>query len=285
MNHFKKHKFKYFSLVLLFGYLILCPSCITMRTKPGKVANYFEKEKVSFLDTTVVFGGDMLHYIQTGKKGNPILLFVHGSPGSWNNFEKYLSDSLLLKKFCMIAIDRPGFGYSDFRKSKNLFEQTAILKQFVNSLPKNVSIFSVGHSYGGPLITNLAIELPSRFSSIVLLAGAVDPKAETPEKWRKIFKAKPLRYIIPGALQPANDELWWLKKDLYVMQENLKKITTNVIVIHGTDDDLVPYSNVAFVEREFVNAKLIEVITIKNANHFIPWEHFETIRKKLLELK
>lgn len=285
MKHLRRHKLKYLSLLLLLSYVLLCPSCITMRNKPSETAYYFKTEKVSFLDTTVVFGKNKLHYIQTGKEGNPILLFVHGSPGSWNNFEKYLSDSLLLKKYCMIAVDRPGFGYSDFRKSKNLFEQTAILKQFVESLPKNISIFSVGHSYGGPIITNLAIELPKRFSSIVLLAGAVDPKAETPEKWRKIFIAKPFRYIVPGALQPANDELWWLKKDLYVMQKNLTKITTNVVVIHGTEDELVPYSNVAFVEREFVNAKSIEVLTIKNANHFIPWEYFETIRTKLLELK
>jgi pimeloyl-ACP methyl ester carboxylesterase len=256
-----------------------------MRTKPSKTIEYFNSKKVSFLDTTIVIGKNKLHYIQTGKKGNPILLFVHGSPGSWDNFEKYLSDSLLLKKYYMIAVDRPGFGYSDFRKSKDLFAQTAILKQFVKTLPNNLPIYSVGHSYGGPIVTNLAIEMPNRFTAIVLLAGAVDPKAETPEKWRKLFVAKPLRYIVPGALQTANDELWWLKQDLYVMQKNLNKLTTNVLVIHGTKDNLVPYSNVAFVEREFINAKTIEVVTIKNANHFIPWEHFETIRQKLLDLK
>jgi pimeloyl-ACP methyl ester carboxylesterase len=256
-----------------------------MRTKPSKTAAYFKTAKVSFLDTTVAFGENKLHYIQTGKKGNPILLFVHGSPGSWDNFEKYLSDSLLLKKFCMIAVDRPGFGYSDFRQSKNLFEQTDILKQFVSSLPTNRPIYAVGHSYGGPIITNLAIVLPKAFKEIIILAGAVDPKAETPEKWRKYFVAKPLRYIVPGALQPANDELWWLKDDLYVMQKNINKITAKVLVFHGTKDDLVPYSNVAFIEREFVNAKAIEVVSIKNANHFIPWEHFEEIRDKLLELE
>lgn len=285
MKHLRSHKLKYLSLILLLSYLVLCPSCITMRTKPSKTIEYFNSKKVSFLDTTIVIGKNKLHYIQTGKKGNPILLFVHGSPGSWDNFEKYLSDSLLLKKYYMIAVDRPGFGYSDFRKSKDLFAQTAILKQFVKTLPNNLPIYSVGHSYGGPIVTNLAIEMPNRFTAIVLLAGAVDPKAETPEKWRKLFVAKPLRYIVPGALQTANDELWWLKQDLYVMQKNLNKLTTNVLVIHGTKDNLVPYSNVAFVEREFINAKTIEVVTIKNANHFIPWEHFETIRQKLLDLK
>ena len=69
------------------------------------------------------------------------------------------------------------------------------------------------------------------------------------------------------------------------MKPTLKNIVTNVVVIHGTKDPLVPFSNVAFIKRTFVNAKSMEIIPIENANHFIPWEHFETIRNVLLDLK
>ena len=113
----------------------------------------------------------------------------------------------------------------------------------------------------------------------------MDPNAEKPEKWRSIIKTKPLRYIIPGALRPANDELWWLKEDLFLLKPNLKNITSKVTIIHGTKDPLVPFSNVAFMRREYINVKSLEIIPIENANHFIPWEHFKEIRDVLYKLE
>jgi pimeloyl-ACP methyl ester carboxylesterase len=54
---------------------------------------------------------DKIHYIETGN-AQAQLCFIHGSPGSWNAF-KY-SGHFIAEKYRMIAIDRPGFGYSDF---------------------------------------------------------------------------------------------------------------------------------------------------------------------------
>lgn len=258
---------------------------MTMRITTSKTKVFFDEAKISYIDSTIIIGKNKLHYIETGEKTNPTLFFVHGSPGSWDAYKDYLKDTLLLKKYRMIAIDRPGFGYSNFGKAENLFEQSSVIEQFVEKIKNGKNIYLVGHSYGGPIIVKMAVDKPNTFKGIVILAGSIDPDAETPEKWRKIFKAKPIRYIVPGALRPANDELIWLKEDLKIMKPTLYKITANVVVIHGTQDPLVPYSNVAFIEKEFVNAKSMEVISIKNANHFIPWEHFETIRNKLLNLK
>jgi pimeloyl-ACP methyl ester carboxylesterase len=77
--------------------------------------------------------------------------------------------------------------------------------------------------------------------------------------------------------------LWWLKKDLVAIKPLLKNITCAVTIIHGTKDRLVPYANMAFMQKELVNAK-IDTLSIKNADHFIPWSHYEIIRKALLEI-
>ena len=95
---------------------------------------------------------------------------------------------------------------------------------------------------------------------------------------------KPFRYIVPGALRPSNDELWWLKEDLVEMKPTLNNIKSKVLIIHGTKDPLVPYSNMNFMLKEFTNAKTMDTISIKGANHFIPWEHYKTIRNALLDL-
>lgn len=282
----KKSRFpiKYFVLAILLAYIIMCQSCMTMRMTPIETRKYFSDSKVAFESNSLSIGKHHLHYVQTGNRNNPTLFFVHGSPGSWDAFKKYLTDSLLLSKYRMIAVDRPGFGYSDFGDAEDLATQSGLLQQLVAQTDNGKPVTLVGHSLGGPIIVKMATEKPQRFKHLVVLAGAVDPDAETPEIWRSILMKKPIRYLIPGAMRQSNDELWWLKGDLAVMQPQLKNITSAVTIIHGTKDPLVPFTNVAFMQSAFVNAKMIDVVAIDNANHFIPWEHFDLIRDVLYKL-
>lgn len=279
-----RFKKRYLFAGLFVAYIIICQSCMTMRSSASETASYFGKSKVAFVDKTLTVYNHPIHYIQTGNENNPTLFFVHGSPGSWDAFQRYLSDSLLLKKYRMIAIDRPGFGHSDFGHAEDLPTQTKWIAECINRLDNNKPIVLIGHSLGGPVIIKLAILNPKRYAHLVILSGSVDPSAEETENWRSLIMLKPLSYLIPGALRPSNDELWWFKKDLAEMKPELKNITSDVTIIHGTKDQLVPYRNVAFMKREMTHAKSIHILTIDNANHFIPWENFELIRDQLLAL-
>lgn len=269
---------------VLAAYIIFCQSCMTMRSTTRETRTFFSEAKIGYTDSTIVIKGNPIHYIQTGKPDLPTLFFIHGSPGSWNAFQNYLRDSLLLKKYRMIAIDRPGFGYSDFGTAEDLKTQSEWITAFIEKIRNGKPLVLVGHSLGGPVAIKLATEHPDWYRHLVILSGAVDPSAEKPEKWRYYIRLKPIRYLIPGALRPSNDELWFLKSDLRDLAPELGTITSDVTIVHGTKDPLVPYSNVSFMVSEFRKAKSIDVITIENANHFIPWEHFDEIRKVLLEL-
>ena len=255
------------------------------RMTPKETATFFKTANVSIIDRTIQFKNYKLHYVESGVEGNQPLIFVHGSPGSWDAFKMYLKDSMLVKKFRMIAVDRPGFGYSDFGTAQNLEVQTAQMLALIDTLQLKKPIILVGHSLGGPLVLSMAAQRSTAFSHVVVLSGAVDPNLENPEKWRPILMSTPIRYFIPGALRPSNDELWWLKNDLFVLQLKLKKITSNVLIIHGDKDRLVPYANVNFMKLYLENTKNTESLTIKNADHFIPWSHYEVIRNRLLQLK
>jgi len=282
---FIKIKKRYILSSLLVLFLIFSQSCMMMRMNSKKTQAFFKTSNLSYIDSTLNVEDFNIHYIETGQKEKPTLFFVHGSPGSWDAYKEYLKDSLLLKKYRMIAIDRPGFGYSDFGEPQNLETQAYIISKFIDALKMNSKIVLIGHSMGGPVIVKMATLETEKYEELVVLAGAIDPNAEKPEVWRKIIMTRPLRYLIPGALRPSNDELWWLKQDLIEMKPDLKNITNKVLIIHGTKDPLVPYSNMQFMLKSFVNAKSIDTISIKEANHFIPWEHYETIRNALLDLK
>lgn len=278
-------RFKYLVVGLLFSYILLCQSCMTMRMTPKETQAYFDTSQVGFTSKTFTIQRHTLHYVETGNPDNPTLFFVHGSPGSWDAFKSYLTDSILLKKFRMVAVDRPGFGYSDFGDAQDLETQSALIEKLIVQIDNGKPVVLVGHSLGGPVIVKIATDEPESFAHLVVLAGSVNPRMETPEIWRMVLKAKPVRYLIPGALRPSNDELWWLKEDLYDLQPKLKNISCGVTIIHGTKDPLVPYANMAFLQKRLVNASSVDTISIKGANHFIPWEHFELIRNTLANLK
>jgi pimeloyl-ACP methyl ester carboxylesterase len=278
-------RFKYLFFGLLFSYILICQSCMTMRMTPKETQAYFDASHVGFTSKTVTIQKHALHYVETGNPQNPTLFFVHGSPGSWDAFKSYLTDPILLRKFRMVAVDRPGFGYSDFGDAQDLETQSALIEKLIVQIDNGKPVALVGHSLGGPVIVKMAADKPKSFAHLVVLAGSVDPRMETAEVWRMVLKAKPVRYLIPGALRPSNDELWWLKDDLYDLQPKLKNISCGVTIIHGTKDQLVPYGNMAFLQKRLVNARSIDTISIEGANHFIPWEHFELIRNTLVNLK
>lgn len=281
-----KNSKKWIVFILFCGYLLFCQSCMRMRLSAKKTTEFFSQSNTSFTDATFKISKEhQIHYIETGDSTKPTLFFLHGSPGSWDAYKTYLSDINLQKKYRLIAIDRPGFGYSNFGEAEDLETQANLILPFIQSKNNNQPITLIGHSMGGPVIVKLATKNPKLFKNLVILAGAIDPKAETSENWRPILISKPIRYLIPGAFRTSNDELWWLKDDLKIMKSQLNKITSNVVIIHGTEDSLVPYSNVAFMKSEFINAKKIETISIEKADHFIPWTHYEIIKKSLLNLE
>ncbi len=259
-------------------------SCFTFKISDKKAKRYFKSAGVIVTFKNIINNRRTLHYVQTGNNNFPTLIFVHGTPGSWSGFKTYLKDSLLLTQFRLVAIDRPGFGASNFGEALNLEEQSILISPILDSLTNGQPLYLVGHSFGGPMICKLAADNPTKIAALVILAGSQDPAAEKAEKWRPILFKTPLNYLVPCSLSPSNKELWYLKKDLVKLKDELNKIICPVYLMHGTKDKLVPFSNVAYTKKMLINVSRLKVIEFENENHFIPWTKFEEIRNELLTL-
>jgi len=265
-------------------WLLFAQSCMRMRKSDVVAQQEFSQSGVTLKTATVDLDGFPLHYAQTGSDTAQTLLFVHGSPGSWSAFENYLKNKALQARYRIISVDRPGFGYSDFGDAKNLSEQANMIALFMDKINNHRPITIVGHSLGGPLVVKLTALRPQYIKATVVLAGALDPAAEAPEKWRPWLFKTPLNWLIPGALRPSNQELWFLKQDLREMTGDYAKIITPVYLFHGKKDMLVPYSNVAYAQQKLTNARLVRVTSFENENHFIVWTQEATITQFLLVL-
>jgi pimeloyl-ACP methyl ester carboxylesterase len=269
---------------ILVLWLVFAQIFFTFRSSDEAQRRAFEKAGIPLQTATFTIGNHHLHYAKTGGDDLPTLLFIHGSPGSWDAFSAYMKDMDLLQRFRMISVDRPGFGQSDFGKAEHLDKQSELIGRLVATLDNHHPVFAVGHSLGGPLVIRLASDHPGLFTRLVLIAASIDPAQEKPEKWRPLIFNTPLTYFVPGAMRPSNVELWYLKKDLSDLKSKYQLIRAPVCFIHGTKDSWVPPSNVDYGKRMLVNSPRVDTVMIEGANHFIPWTRFNEIKSVLLRL-
>jgi pimeloyl-ACP methyl ester carboxylesterase len=265
-------------------WIVIAQSCMKFRISDSKAKSDFENTGVVLTTATVKVAGANMHYAKTGNDTLPTIVFVHGSPGSWDAFARYMQDKDLLMKYRMISIDRPGFGYSDFGEAQHIEDQSTLISPLFKLWKNGKPIYLVGHSLGGPMIIQLNADNPGLFAGLVLLAGSVDPAEEKKESWRYILDAGVFRYLVPGAMRPSNTELKYFKKDVYVLQDKFALVKCKVFIVNGTKDPLVPVGNAMYAQKKLVNAASVNLTLIPGANHFIPWTKYDTIKQVLMKL-
>jgi pimeloyl-ACP methyl ester carboxylesterase len=271
-------------VLIIVVWVLIAPGCMTFRHADSEMINQFKKNGVELKTVYEKIEGRNIHYAKTGSDSLPTIVFIHGTPGSWDAFAGYMRDAELLKQFRMISIDRPGFGYSDFGKVFPLKKQAELIEPVLEKLRNGKPMYLAGHSLGGPLIIQLAADRPGFCHGLIMISASVDPAIEKPEKWRPWLFKTPLNFLVPGAFRPSNEELWYLKKDLVKLKDEYARITCPVYFIHGDADTWVPVENVQYARKLLVNTNTIGELIIPGGNHFIPWTKYAEIKNVLMTL-
>lgn len=277
-------KFKWGLLIFITLWIIFAQSCMKFRISDTQAKTEFEQKGLHVSFINVKTGDGTLHYVKTGIDSLPTLFFIHGSPGSWDAFKGYMMDSALLRYFRIISVDRPGFGYSNFGSAVHLEEQAQMISKIIEKENNNKPLHLAGHSIGGPVIIQLAQDKPAAVASLTILAGSISPKDEPKEYWRYLFAYSPLKFFMPGAFRPSNDEIVYFKKDLNRIDKGYGVLDMPVTFIHGDKDKFVTVKNVEYGKGKLKHNPHVKVIIIPGAGHFIPWEHYGLIREHLLSL-
>jgi pimeloyl-ACP methyl ester carboxylesterase len=113
--------------------------------------------------------GRTLAYLEVGDpEGRPVFYF-HGGPGS--RLEGLLYDELNQQMgIRMIALDRPGYGLSDFQQDRTYLDWPDDVSELADHL--GIERFAVlGWSSGGPHAAAVAHEIPQRITVAAIVAG------------------------------------------------------------------------------------------------------------------
>jgi pimeloyl-ACP methyl ester carboxylesterase len=272
------------SLGVLTVFLFTLDSCMQFRMSTAEIDERFASTKTSGIQATYQYQKRTMHYAKTGRENGPIVLFVHGSPGSLSDFIQFLTDTTLQKRAQLLSVDRPGFGQSNFgRGEPSLEQQSKMIKPLIESYKKAQPVILVGHSLGGPLIAQMAADYPELIDGLVFVAASVDPELEPPNWWRAPFATSFFRWTIPRSIRASNDEIYPLKMELEELSSRWEKINASTTVIHGTKDSLVPFGNATFIENKlrFSNPTMVFE---EGMDHFVPWSHPHLIKRAVVDM-
>lgn len=272
------------SLGTLLVLLFTLDSCMQFRMSTTEIDERFASTKTVGIQSTYIFQTRTIHYAKTGRDNGPVVLFIHGSPGSLSDFIQFLTDSSLQKRAQLVSVDRPGFGQSNFGRGEPSLElQARMIKPLIELYKKDQPVILVGHSLGGPLIAQIASDYPELIDGLVFVAASVDPELEPANWWRTPFATSFFRWMVPRSIRASNDEIYPLKMELKELSNRWDRIDARVIVIHGTKDSLVPFGNAAYIENKLKMSNP-EMIFEEGMDHFVPWSHPHLIRNAALKM-
>lgn len=261
--------------------LALCCACEFRMSDEDAKEELDESVRIQFGDLMV--DERNLHYAFIDQNKDFQLVFLHGSPGSWNAFIDFFKMDTLLGRFDLLSVDRPGFGNSGYGEAEASLERQAFLiNDVLNQFPNKKKIL-IGHSLGGAVVARMAIDFPDAYNGIILVAPSIDPNLEEDEWYRSVIETKVGAFFTPKEFEVSNNEIMPLKGELGLMEPLWNQIEVPTIIIQGTDDSLVPKENAAFAKRVLPDS-LLKVYMLDGVNHFIPWSHPVEIIKAINQL-
>ncbi len=153
-----------------------------------------------------------VHGIDSPGAGRTVV-FVHGNPGTAEDFAEI--QRRLSPKIRTIALDRPGYGWTDRPRAQMAPRAQA---RMLHDALKELGVVNpvlVGFSFGGPVVTEWALEYPDEVAALVYLCAVADPVAGHPLQGPQARLVEPLlgKAIAYGAgplIAPAAVEAGYL---------------------------------------------------------------------------
>ena len=215
------------------------------------------------------------------RSGDPLghrVVLVHGTPGKAEGWSDYLLNPP--PGIELVALDRPGFAHSASTGARpDLAGQAAAVEACLPVDGRKTTL--LGHSLGGAVVARMAALFPERVERLILLAAALDPTLERIHPLQPWAARQPLRALLPAALRHSNEELLRFRNQLEALAPLLERIQAPTHIIHGTRDHLVPFANVAYMQRMLRPVGGLRVEVLKGGDHFLPWNAHAVVRSAL----
>lgn len=257
---------------------------INMEMDAAEVAAFARNNPVAPEFHRYAYGDQEIHYVGQGPRNRPTLLFIHGSPGSWDAYARYFSDSSLYKHYRLISVDRLGYGQTTpGQPEPDLALQAEVFRPLLETIPLDQALIVVGHSYGGPVAVRMAMDYPDRIDGLLLVAGIADPDREKRFWVQPLLQYPAFRWLLPPSMDVSNREIVPLKQELTEILDRWDQIRAETIVIQGGEDSLVDPANADFTLNKLSHIPA-SLVWLPGEDHFLIWTHYLLIKSAIQDL-
>jgi pimeloyl-ACP methyl ester carboxylesterase len=249
-----------------------------------ELAEHYQGQLVQPVYRNTTYQGKHLHYAVISRCDTlPLLVMVHGAPGAWYGYMNLTDDSLLQQNFRIVAVDRIGYGKSDYGKEELSVEVQARAIQSVikkeNLTGKKV--YLLGRSYGAPIAAWLAIHDPESYEKLVMVSPVIDPDREKFYWFSELGRTAFVQWMLPEMLNVATREKFGHQNEMRRMLPEWSKLNTPTYVLVGEEDNVADTANFSFARRHLVNCPAV-FMKLRNTGHQITRQQPELIKDLLL---
>lgn len=267
--------------ILLLTTLLQLAACTNPPWPRGSLEELYPDAAARPLLRTLELRGRSLFSAQTPGNGITPILFVHGSPGGWKSWARFLDAPALAGFGPRIAVDRPGFGGSSAGDVMLDLRQQADL--LADVIPPGAPAILVGHSLGGPLIAWMAIDHPEKVCGGVMVAGSMAPELEAPRWYNRLADNWLARRMLPSDMERSNREMMALQTELRRLEAELPRLRRPLVALQGSEDPLVDPRTADYLEQR-APAQWMRVLRAPGKDHFIQWRDPESVLQQILSL-
>lgn len=222
----------------------------------------------------VPVSGRSLRIARMSGSGQTPLLFIHGSPGDWKAWARYLDAPELTHYNPRIAVDRPGYGGSTPGEvMPDLRAQAALLAELI---PPGRPAVVVGHSLGGALVGWLALDHPDKVCGGVMVAGSIAPDLEAPRWYNRLAQTWLGRWLAPQEMLWSNVEILALQGELQRLAGEWPRLQRPLVIVQGERDNLVDPRTADFAEQHMPAAQR-RIVRVPEQGHFVLWKQPQTV--------
>jgi non-heme chloroperoxidase len=231
---------------------------------------------MSYVTVGAENSADIRIYYEDHGRGQPVVL-VHGYPLSGQSWEPQ-QRVLLQAGYRVITYDRRGFGQSS---QPTVGYDYDTLAADLNAPLEHLDLTSVvlgGFSMGTGEVTRYLGRYGSGRVAKAALFGVIPPfLLKAPGNPDRAWQAS---FIVAAGASPyatyACVDTW-----LTDFREDLPKIDVPVLVVHGTEDRILPYQATAARLPGLISD--VKLITVEGGPHNIAWTHPDEVNTALLE--
>ena len=277
-------------LVVLFGlFIIACfifDHYVQFRKSDKELQQLFTERNINARIGYYSTHGRTLRYVSVGNDSLPVLLMLHGSPGSMSYYSGRYADSTIRNTFKVYTVDRPGYGYSGFGDPEpSIHNQAEMIRPILDSLHKaKHPIIIMGGSYGASVACRIAMDHPELVDGLVLTGPALGPGREKMFWFTPVIEHWSIRWFIPRIFKSANTEKIHHREELEKMLPYWKNIKVPVAYLQGENDNIVDTSNAGFARSQLINVPYLNIQFIKNREHRLAQFEWPRIREAVMEV-